>query len=405
MSDDGILPSRQAVAAELERRSREPPPGRVQVLTGPRQVGKTTLLLELARRLPNAVYHAVDTPEAAMPGWWEAIWRDVQSRTKHGPAVVLLDEIQYLANWDRLMKAKVDEIQRNKLAVNVAVSGSSALLVGRGLKETMAGRFEKLRLLHWSAADLQAAFSLTDDEAVAHLVRRGSYPGAFPLRADSARWRAYLRDSIIEPAIGRDILLMEPVRKPALLRQLFLVCLGHPAEIVSLQKLAGELHAAGALETVAHYLAVLEQAYLVAGLEKFSPRMLRRRAAPPKIVVLNNALMAALEEVSDAHPRWGLWVENACLAHAWNRGQELFYWREEPLEVDGVFMGSWGNWAVEVKAGSFSARDLGGLLEFCRRYPEFQPLVLCSQERADDRIPGVRLMYWGDFLLGEPLSQ
>ena len=405
MSEDAPLHSLQAVAAELKRRLREPPPGRVQVLTGPRQVGKTTLLLELARRLPNAVYHAVDTPEAAMPGWWEAIWRDVQSRQKRGPAVVLLDEIQYLGKWDRLVKAKADQIQREKWPVNMALSGSSALLVGRGLKETMAGRFEKLRLLHWSASDLQAAFGLTDDEAVAHLVRRGSYPGAFPLREDAARWRAYLRDSIIEPAIGRDILMMEPVRKPALLRQLFLVCLGHPAEIISLQKLAGELHAAGALETVAHYLEVLEQAYLVAGLEKFSPRMLRRRAAPPKIVLLNNGLMAALQDVSDEHPRWGFWVENACLAHAWNRGQEVYYWREEPLEVDGVLVGSWGKWAVEVKTGNFATRDLGGLLEFCRRYPDFQPLVLCSRERANDILPGTKLMFWGDFLLGKPLPE
>lgn len=405
MSEDTMLHSRQAVAAELGRRLREPPPGRVQVLTGPRQVGKTTLLLELARSLPNAVYHAVDTPEAAMPGWWEAIWREVQSRLKRGPTVVLLDEIQYLGKWERLLKAKADQLLREQLAVKVAVSGSSALLLGRGLKETMAGRFEKLRLLHWSAADLQTAFKLADDEAVAHLVRRGSYPGAFPLREDAARWRAYLRDSIIEPAIGRDILMMEPVRKPALLRQLFLVCLGHPAEIISLQKLAGELHAAGALETVAHYLAVLGQAYLVAGLEKFSPRMIRRRAAPPKIVVLNHGLMAVLQDVSAEHPRWGYWVENACLAHAWNRGQEVYYWREEPLEVDGVLVGSWGKWAMEVKTGNFTTRDLGGLLEFCRRYPEFQPLVVCSRSRAEDTIAGVRLMYWGDFLLGKPLPE
>ena len=403
MSEGAALHSRQAVAAELKRRLAEPPPGRVQVLTGPRQVGKTTLLLELARTLPNAVYHAVDTPEAAMPGWWEAVWRDVQSQLKRGPTVVLLDEIQYLGKWDRLVKAKADQIQREKWAVHLTLSGSSALLVGRGLKETMAGRFEKLQLLHWSASDLQTVFGLADEAALDYLVRRGSYPGAFPLREDAARWRAYLRDSIIEPAIGRDILMMEQVRKPALLRQLFLLCLGHPAEIISLQKLAGELHTAGALETVGHYLKVLAQAYLVAGLEKYSPRMIRRRAAPPKVVVLNNGLMAALQDMSAEHPRWGSWVENACLAHAWNRGQEVYYWREEPLEVDGVLVGSWGKWAAEVKTGNFATRDLGGLLEFCRRYPAFQPLVLCSRARASDTIAGVRLMYWGDFLLGKPL--
>jgi predicted AAA+ superfamily ATPase len=133
--------------------------------------------------------------------------------------------------------------------------------------------------------------------------------------------------------------------------------------------------------------------------------MIRRRAAPPKIVVLNNGLMAALQDVSETHPRWGAWVENACLAHAWNRGQEVYYWREEPLEVDGVLAGSWGKWAVEVKTGNFAARDLGGLLEFCRRYRDFQPLVLCSRERAEDTIAGVRLMSWGDFLLGKPLPE
>ena len=150
-------------------------------------------------------------------------------------------------------------------------------------------------------------------------------------------------------------------------------------------------------------LEVLAQAYLVAGLEKYSPRMIRRRAAPPKVVVLNNGLMAALQDMSAEHPRWGSWVENACLAHAWNRGQEVYYWREEPLEVDGVLVGSWGKWAAEVKTGNFATRDLGGLLEFCRRYPAFQPLVLCSRARASDTIAGVRLMYWGDFLLGKPL--
>ena len=107
--------------------------------------------------------------------------------------------------------------------------------------------------------------------------------------------------------------------------------------------------------------------------------------------------------MSENHPRWGPWVENACLAYAWNRGQEVRYWREEPLEVDGVLTGSWGQWAVEVKTGGFTARDMGGLLEFCRRHPDFQPVVLCSPERAGEIVAGVRTMFWGDFLLGKPL--
>jgi predicted AAA+ superfamily ATPase len=175
---------------------------------------------------------------------------------------------------------------------------------------------------------------------------------------------------------------------------------------VALHKLAGNLQDKGALETLAHYLQVLEQAFLVAGLPKFSARPIRQRSSPPKLVVLNNGLLAAVYDVEPAGQGWGGRVENACLAHAVNSGQEVCYWREEPYEVDGVFSGSWGKWAVEVKTGDFVMRDLAGLLEFCRRYPEFKPLVLCSKKRAAEKLEGIATLYWGDFLLGkEPVAQ
>lgn len=389
-----------SIAAQLKTRLAEPAPGRVQVLVGPRQVGKTTLLLGLMDQVPNALYRAADSPEAAMPGWWEETWRRVRQRAEDGRATVFLDEIQYLDGWERLVKAKADELRRERMPVHLVLSGSSSLLVGRGLKETMAGRFEKLRIGHWGAADLAQAFGIGREEAAELLVRQGGFPGAFPLRGDPLRWRDYLRESIMEPAIGRDILMLEPVRRPALLRQVFYLCLEYPARIMALQKLAGQLPGKGALETIALYLRILESAFLVAGIRKFSARPLVRRSSPPKLVVLNNAYLAALRDVEPGGFGWGGRVENACLAHALNCGQEVFYWREEPYEVDGVFSGTWGKWAVEVKTGDFSTRDLAGLLEFCRRYPEFQPLALCSRARAAEGVPGVRAMYWGDFLLG-----
>ena len=160
-------------------------------------------------------------------------------------------------------------------------------------------------------------------------------------------------------------------------RQVFALCASLPAQIVSLQKLQGRLRDAGALETIAHYLTILEEAYLVAPVEKFSPRPLRRRAAPPKLVTLNNALLAALDspgspDVSTDPERYGRWVENACLAYAWNAGQRVSYWREEPLEVDAIIEGGWGAWAVEVKTRPFQMDALTGLLEFCRRHPRFR---------------------------------
>ena len=188
--------------------------------------------------------------------------------------------------------------------------------------------------------------------------------------------------------------MLEQVRKPALLRQIYAVCAGHPCEILSLAKIAGAVTDPGALETIAHYLRLLEEAYLVAPLPKHSRREIRRRAAPAKIVVLNNALLAA----GGVHD-WGRWVENACLAFAINCGQSVSYWREEPLEVDAVWDGSWGKWAVEVKTGAFTSRDLAGLLEFARRWPEYRPLVICPEEHAGVcRGIGVEAMPWQSLL-------
>jgi predicted AAA+ superfamily ATPase len=182
--------------------------------------------------------------------------------------------------------------------------------------------------------------------------------------------------------------------------------LGLPAQIVSLQKLQGQLQDPGTLETIAHYLRLLEEAYLVAPIAKFAARPLRR-AGPPKLIVLNNALLAAMDPAGPPDPttdpsRFGAWVENACLAHAWNAGQSVTYWRQEPLEVDGIIEGSWGAWAVEIKTGAFGTRDIRGLLEFCRRHPRYRPLVLtgaAGQEPA--RQAGISALSWQEFLLGE----
>ena len=395
------------VRLELKQRLSEPAPGRVQVLSGPRQVGKTTLLLELKSEFADrAIYVAADTTEAALSGWWEQLWREAERLANQaGSAVLLVDELPYQSDWARRLKAEADRIHRQRVPLHIMVSGSSALRLGAGTRESMAGRFERLRLLHWPAAELARQFRLPPAQAVDQFVRFGSYPGAQTLLRDRARWQAYLRDSIVEPAIGRDVLALESIRKPALLRQVYAVCTGHPAEIVSLQKLCGQLSAKGALETVAHYLQVLEEACLIAALPKYARTVVRQRAAPPKLIALNNALLAVGGTVDPQQnpEKWGRWVENACAAFAWNAGQRVSYWRAEPLEVDLVLEGDWGNWAVAGKTGAYAAHDLQGLLEFCRINTDIRPLVLCDEghETIAARA-GVTAQSWQSFLLEGP---
>jgi uncharacterized protein len=394
----------------LSRRLAEPAPGRIQLLAGPRQVGKTTLLLWLAEQHGKAaIYAAADGPEAALPGFWERLWmRAEETASSEGRALVLLDEAHLLHDWAVHLKGEWDRLRRRKRPVHVVATGSSALKLAAGSRESLAGRFERITLTHWSAASLAEVFGVPPAAACELVVKMGSYPGAFELRHDMARWSAYVRDAILEPAVGRDILALAAVRKPGLLRQVFGVAASAPTQIMSLQKIQGQLQDPGALETIAHYLALLEEAFLVAALTKHSTRPARQRSAPPKLVPLNNTLLAVMDprgipDRATDPERWGVWVENACLAYAWNAGQRVSYWREEPLEVDGILEGSWGAWAIEVKTGRISIADLKGLGEFVRRHTKFRPLVVCDGEARPlvDRA-GFAAMPWTEFLLRGP---
>lgn len=409
MSDNIAIPDPSRVRALVRQRLDEPAPGRIQLITGPRQVGKTTVLLKLAEDFgAHGIYAAADAPDAAVPGFWERFWTAVESRARDGKTIVLIDEVHLLPDWAASLKGYWDRFRRHRLPIHIVATGSSALRVTLGSRESLAGRFERIVFAHWTPAALAGTFKVPDADAVHDSVLFGTYPGAWDLRVDPARWRAYIRDAIIEPAIGRDVLAMGQVRRPALLRQVFAVAVGSPAQIVSLQKLQGQLAERGALDTIAHYLELLREAYLVAGLEKFSTRAVRRRAAPAKLVTLNNALLSAMHpegppEAGRDTARFGAWVENACLASAINQGQRVTYWREEPLEVDAVLEGAWGSWVVEVKSSRFDSRDLAGLLEFSKRHPAFRPLVITRPGDEDlARRFGLAAISWSDFLATGP---
>jgi predicted AAA+ superfamily ATPase len=396
----------RAVLAALRGRLAEPAPARLQLLVGPRQVGKTTLLLEIARTARHpAIYVNADTPEASLPTWADAMWREAEEKASRGVTFLLIDEIQALPRWSQWLKARHDQVRRKKLPLHVVATGSSSLRIGSGARESMAGRFERLVLTHWGARDLIDLVKVPAAEAAEMIVTHGGYPGTVPFWNERERWRSYLRDAIIEPAIGRDLLQLEQVRRPALLKQVFALAAAHPAEILSLEKIAGSLAEKGALETIAHYLDLLKEAFLVANLQKYAGDEIRRRRSPPKLVVLNNALLAgsrsAPPPTASSHPvEWGRWLENACLAHFVNSGQELHYWREEPWEVDGVSTGSWGQWLVEVKSGPFGQSDLRGLAQASLKFPAFKPVVLCDPGREDiARSAGFTARSWPDFLL------
>ena len=378
------------------------------LLIGPRHVGKTTLLLELARELGDrSIYVTGDNPIALLPQSWTRLWEDAERRARRQKVTVILDEIHQWPQCGERLGAALQHVLKASLPVGVIATTSTEDGGERkGARESVL--FDRIRLSHWSASSVAETFDVDPGDAADAIVSFGGYPGAYQFMADRPRWSAFIRESIVEPALGRDVGALAPIRQPALLRQVFAIAALHPCETISLQRMQAVLLQTGALTTIGSYLRLLANAGLVAALPRYSTRQTRQRAAPPKLVVLNNALLSALHPggVPDRarEPlRHDVWIENACLAHAINAGQRVSYWREEPFDVDAVIDGEWGKWAIEVMPDVHSSVDYRGLHEFVARYPDFQPLVVTSEEHLTTAArAGLRATTWQNFLLTGP---
>ncbi len=366
----------------------------VQVVAGPRQVGKTTMVRQalewLAQQAGRPVaQHSVsaDNPGLVGNSWLSRQWETARALAQQaGACVLVLDEVQKLPAWTEEVKRLWDEDTRTGRDVRVVVLGSAPLLIAQGLTESLAGRFEITRLGHWRYQEMQRAFGFSLDEFIYY----GGYPGAASLVGDSRRWAAYVRDALIETTISKDVLMMSHVQKPALLRRLFDLACRYSGQELSYQKMQGQLSDAGNTTTLAHYLQLLEGAGMVCGLQKYAGQVVRQRGSSPKLQVFNTALMGAMATLDGwdlkrlrATPElWGRITESAVGAELLARHLEhssaqphLHYWREGAHEVDYVLQHRGELFALEVKSGA-QPDKAKGLDAFCKQYPACRPLVL-----------------------------
>jgi uncharacterized protein len=333
----------------------------IQVLMGPRQVGKSTLTGQVLTKL-NVPHLFASADAVANSGevWLEQQWEIARFQLNSSEAsefILAIDEIQKITNWSEIVKKLWDEDTRSKQNIKVILLGSSRLLLQQGLTESLAGRFETTYLGHWSFAEMETAFGVTAEEYVWF----GGYPGAAALTADEERWKKYVNDALIETSISKDILMLTRVDKPALLRKLFeLGCL-YSGQILSYTKIVGQLQDAGNTTTLAHYLQLLDTAGLLAGIEKYTGEQLRQRSSSPKFQVHNTALLtaqqgASLGEVNTKPDVWGRWVEAAIGAHLVNHqlseGYTVHYWRHRNDEIDFVLQKRGKIVGIEVKSGA-----------------------------------------------------
>ncbi|MBI5659932.1 MAG: ATP-binding protein [Nitrosomonadales bacterium] len=363
------------------------PPRFLIFVAGPRQVGKTTLVHDALSRYGRNDYHfvPVDQPDAPrIPGlpsaeevaydqdvsprdaaWLVRQWQHARSvaRESTDGHILVLDEIQKIHRWSEVVKGLWDADRAERLKLHVVLLGSSPLLMQKGTSESLMGRYELIHVSHWSFLEMHEAFDFDLDDYIYF----GGYPGSAVYIRDEPRWRNYVNGSLIEPSIEKDILMMTRVDKPALLKQLFYLGCNYSGQILSYDKMLGQLQDAGNTTTLARYLEMLGNAGLIYGLQKYAGQQHRRRASSPRFNVLNNALMSAGSGYTKAEAKadrsyWGHLVESAVGAHLYNTGHpdcNLYYWRESSREVDFVIERGKKLTAIEVKRGPASGHASG----------------------------------------------
>ena len=374
---------KRSIVQTVLNRIREPRL-RIQVVVGPRQVGKTTIVEQaLKDYTAHYTYRLAEGLGMNPLAWLESEWNAARVAAKtEGEHLLVIDEIQKVRGWSELVKRLWDEDSFEHVPLKVLILGSSRLLLQAGLDESLMGRFELLEVWHWSFQEMRDAFGFSLDD----YILLGGYPGAVPFKDDEHRWRAYIRDSIIEPSIAQDILQLEKVTKPALLRQLFVLTCNYSGKILSYQKMLGQLQDAGNATTLAHYLELLGQAGLVCGIGKYYDEIVRTKASSPKLAVCNTALMTAMlpytfKELKARHELWGHVFESAVgaslIPNCRREDILLRYWNEGCQEVDFVLKKGDKLAAIEVK--SEAADSISGMKEFKRRHPHVKSYLVGGQ--------------------------
>jgi predicted AAA+ superfamily ATPase len=346
----------------------------IQVVLGPRQVGKTTTTLKLLEEYyqDTSTYVTADGVFNADAGWLRRTWQEALQEKK----ILVIDEIQKCFNWAETVKALIDETKRAKKNLMCILLGSSSLEIQKGLSESLTGRFQLIRVPHWNFLESQQGYSLTFEE----FLQFGGYPGSYNL-ISSPDWFDYVKNSIISTVVERDILQFNKVKNPALFRQAFELLISYPAQEISYTKLLGQLQEKGNVELVKHYIALYEGAYLIRALEKFSTKPLKVRSSSPKIVPLAPALPYLQIRAPYTEEERGRIFEALVGSQLLRTGEEVYYWREGKFEVDYVLKQGRSIWGIEVKSGR--KKSTAGIAAFKNNFPKAKVSVITPENYPD----------------------
>lgn len=345
--------------------------GLIQVVLGPRQVGKTTTVLRMIEDhyADSALYVSADSIFNAEAQWLREQWQKALREDK----ILFIDEIQKCHNWAEAIKSLYDETKRSKKNLQCVLLGSSSLAIQKGLSESLTGRFQILRAYHWNFDESKRGYELSFDD----YLRYGGYPGSYQFIHDDDEWAQYVANSIVQTVVEKDILQYNTVKSPALFKQTFEIIMSYPAQEISYTKLLGQIQDKGNVELVKYYIQLFEGAFLLKALEKFSAKAVLTKASSPKILPLAPSLAYLQIRAPYEEQERGRIFETIVGGQLVRTGEKLTYWREGSLEVDFVLSKGRNIWAIEVKSGrKKSAKSLG---LFKQKFPQAKSCIISPE--------------------------
>lgn len=334
----------------------------IQVILGPRQVGKTTGILQFCKKLRKKDYHyaSADGNVAKSDEWLHQQWVTLASKAASG--TLIIDEIQKVENWSEKIKEIWDRQKRQKEKIRVILLGSSSLDIQKGLRESLTGRFILHKVYQWNFEESKKAYGIDYED----FLRFGGYPGSYPLLDNEIQWLSYVKESIIDTVIGKDILSLARVKSPALFRQCFDLASSYGGQEISYTKMLGQLQDKGNVELVKHYLELFEGVFLLKQLFKFSNKDVLRRSSSPKILPLCPAIFSITKDADLDQELRGRAFEIAIGCELLRLPGQLYYWREGKYEVDYIYQFGRKTIAIEVKSGRKKSKR--GLAAFNKRF-------------------------------------
>ena len=285
------------------------PRRRMQIIMGPRQVGKSTLVGQYVDGIDTPYdFFAADGVNREDTTWIPARWQEARMKMDlHGEKerILIIDEVQKIKTWSGQVKKEWDRDTREKRNLKVILLGSSRVLLQKGLDESLEGRFESLKMGYWEWHEMRDAFGFT----IQQYIYFGGFPGLAPDIKDEDRWRDLMEGTIIPPILTRDILEIDEIRHPALLRQVFELACIESARELSLTKMRGTMNS-GTVPTIKSYLEALDKTMLVKPLQKYSPSPVKEKNSIPKMQVYNSAFRNrygtyTFEEAVTDSTEWG----------------------------------------------------------------------------------------------------